>query len=312
MQVDGGPRQRVRHQGIVQRAVSPGLLVQPGQVGLVDDLLLEREVGAALVGQRRTGHGPALPLDPHDVLRRHEHVGQENLVELGVARHLHERAHVDARIGHVDDQRGDPLLGAGRIDLGAGQAQAPGGELGVGRPDLAARHLEAPLDRRGPRGEGGQVAAGVGLAEELAPDLPRREDGRQVAQPLVLGAVGQECRAHQVDADPVDGLRGLGPGVLALVESDLHRRGTATAIGAGPVDTHPAVGRHGGLPLPAPGHLVGQVDEGGRAAQVIGQPRPERGGEFLVLLVQREIHARSLTRPDIGVTLSGPGYGALP
>ena len=74
----------------------------------------------------------------------------------------------------------------------------------------------------------------------------------------------------------------------------------------------PAVGGQGGLPLPAPGHLVGQVDEGGRAAQVLVQPRPEGGGELLVLFLQREIHAGSLHHADIGVTLPGPGYGALP
>ena len=75
---------------------------------------------------------------------------------------------------------------------------------------------------------------------------------------------------------------------------------------------HPAVGGQGCLPLPPPGHLVGQVGEGGRASQVLTQPRPERAGELLVLFLQREIHAGSLHRSDIGVTIPGPGYGPLP
>ena len=46
--------------------------------------------------------------------------------------------------------------------------------------------------------------------------------------------------------------------------------------------------------------------------QVLAQPGPEGGGELLVLLLQREIHAGSVHHADIGVTLPGPGYGALP
>ena len=80
----------------------------------------------------------------------------------------------------------------------------------------------------------------------------------------------------------------------------------------GPVHADPAVGGEGGLPLPPPGHFVGQVDECGWAAQVLAQPGPERGRELLVLFFQREIHAGSLHDPDIGVTIPGPGYGALP
>ncbi len=72
----------------------------------------------------------------------------------------------------------------------------------------------------------------------------------------------------------------------------------------------PAVGGEGGLPLPPPGDFVRQVDKGGRATQVLAQPRPERGREFLVRFLQREIHAGSLH--NIGVTIPGSRYGALP
>ncbi len=148
----------------------------------------------------------------------------------------------------------------------------------------------ARVDKRG------EVAARVGLAEELAPDLLGREDRRQVAQPLVLAAVGQQCRADEVDADPVHRLGGLGTGVLALVQRDLHRRRAAPAVRLGPVHPDPTIGCQRRLPFPAPGDLVGQVDERGRAVLVPLQPLPERGGELLVLFLQREVHAVSLLR----------------
>ncbi len=253
-----------------------------------------------------------MPLHPDDMLARDEDVGQEHLVELRVAGHLHQRPHLDPGVGHVDDQRGDALLGTRCLGIGAGQAETPGGELGVGRPHLAPGDEEPAVDRRPARRQRGQVASRVGLAEELAPDLLGGEDRRQVAHPLVLCAVGQQGRAHEVDAHPVHRLGRLGAGVLALVERDLHRRRAAPPVGAGPVDAHPAVGGQGRLPLAAPGHLVGQVDERGRTAQVAGEPLPEGSGERLVLFFQREVHTRSGDHSDIGVTLPGPGYGALP
>ncbi len=304
--------ERVGDQGVVEGAVAPGLLVEPSQIGLVDDLLLEGKVRPTLVGQRRAGHGPALALGADHLVHRHEDVGEEDLVELGIAGHLHERAHVDAWIGHVDDERGDPLLAPRFVRIGARQAQAPRGELGVGRPDLAAGHEVAPFGRHGPRRERRQVAPGVGLAEELAPDLRGREDRRQVAQALLLAAVRQQGGSDQVDPDPVHRLGSLRAGVLALVQRDLDGCRTPPSVGLGPVDTDPAVGRQGGLPGPAPGNLLGQVDEG-RWTMVMGaKPSPERGGELLVLSSQREVHCAPVDEPDIGVTLVGSGYGALP
>ena len=265
------PGQGVGDHGVVESAVAPGLLVEPSQIGLVDDLLFEGEVRPALVGQRRAGDGPALALRADHLVRRNEDVGEEDLVELGVAGHLHERAHVDTGIGHVDDERGDALLGPRFVRIGARQAQAPRGELGVGRPHLAAGHEVAPVRRHGTRRERGQVTPGIGLAEELAPDLGGGEDRWQVAPALLLGAVRQQGGADQVDPDPVQRLRSLRAGVLALVQRDLDGCGTPPSVGVRPVDTHPAVGGQGGLPGPAPGDLLGQVDEGGRT-MFVGWP----------------------------------------
>ena len=64
----------------------------------------------AFVCQRGHRHRPAVVGRPDDVLVRHHRVGEEHLVEGGAAVHLLERAHVDARLVHVDDEVGDALV----------------------------------------------------------------------------------------------------------------------------------------------------------------------------------------------------------
>ncbi len=62
------------------------------EVHLVDDLLLEREVGAPLVGERGGGDPPAVVDSADHRVVVHEHVVEEHLVELGLTGDLHERA----------------------------------------------------------------------------------------------------------------------------------------------------------------------------------------------------------------------------
>ena len=56
----------------------------------------------------------------------HAHVGEEALVELGLAGHLVERAHLDAGRVHVDEEGRDALV-LGHVGVGArdDQAEAP-------------------------------------------------------------------------------------------------------------------------------------------------------------------------------------------
>src|SRR4029453_19511928 len=96
--------------------------------------------------------------------------------------------------------------------IGPGQADAPVGELGVGGPDLLAGDPPAPVDPCGRGAQAGEVAAGVGLAEQLAEQGAGVEDPRQPAPLLLVGAVGQEGRTGQVEADAADLLGGPGPG----------------------------------------------------------------------------------------------------
>ena len=92
------------------------------------------------------------------------------------------------------------------VRVGAHEGDAPPGVLRVTRPDLLALEDPPALGGGGPGGERGQVRTGTGLAEQLAPDLPGVQDGRQPAVTLGVVPVGQKCRADEVDPGAVDGL----------------------------------------------------------------------------------------------------------
>ena len=126
-----------------------------------------------------------------------------------------------------------PCWRLGAVGVAPGQAEAPVGELGVGGPYLAPADPVPALDRHGAGGERGQVAPGVGLAEELAPQLLRREDPGEEALLLLGRAVGQQRGAHQVDPDAAHQLGGPGPGQLldhhVVLEAPGHGRRTPRA-----------------------------------------------------------------------------------
>ncbi len=179
---------------------------------------------------------------------------------------------------------------AGGVGIGADQGDAPAGEPGVGGPDLLAADQPAVVDRHTPRRQRSQVRTGVGLAEELAPELAGVEDRQQPAGLLLVGPVGQQGRARQVDPHPVDRLGRPGPGVLHVEQGHLDRRGVPAAVGRGPLDPHPAIGGQLRLPRPPPGDLLIGVGEVGRRLQMVGQPRPHLGGERLLGIGEGEVH----------------------
>ena len=101
------------------------------------------------------------------------HIGEEHLVEHRAARHLLERADVDAGLVDVEHEVGDALV-LRDVGIGAGQEHADVGDLRARRPHLLPVDdpLVAVTHRRG--GEAGEVGPGAGLAEELAPRLAAR------------------------------------------------------------------------------------------------------------------------------------------
>ena len=251
---------------------------------LLDELRVDDElarVDAPLVRQGGVGHRPTLALGAQAALGGHEDAVQLDLVELGLTGRLHERVHRHALGVHVHHERRDAELALRRVGIRAGQAQPPVGELRVGRPHLATRDAVAAVHRDGARGQRSQVAAGVGLAEELAPQLLGREDARQEALLLLGRAVGQQGRPHQVDADAADQLGCPGPCQLLDHDVVLERAEAAAAVLDGPGHADPAVGGQVGLPAPAERDRLGQVVEARRESHAVGprevldQPRPE-------------------------------------
>ena len=72
----------------------------------------------------------------------------------------------------------------------------------------------------GSRAQRGEVGAGVGLGEALAPDLLGGQDRRDVPPALLVRAEAQQRRAEDVEPDDVDELRGARRREL-LVDDDL-------------------------------------------------------------------------------------------
>ena len=107
---------------------------------------------------------------------------------------------------HVEDEVGEAAVLRQRR-VGAREQDRPARELGVARPHLLAADAEPVAVALGARAHRGEIAAGVRLAEELAPDLVAGEDRREQAALLRLGAVRDERRAGVVDADAVQQLR---------------------------------------------------------------------------------------------------------
>src|SRR5262249_26892316 len=168
-------------------------------------LLLEGEAGPALVRQCGERDLPA-PVDLADDVRPGNADGvEEDLAELRRAGELAEGADADPGALHVQDEVGEAaVLREGGV--GAGEEGAAARDLRVARPDLLPGDDEVVAVELGARPHGREIAARVGLAEELTPDLLARENGGQETALEPLVAVGDERRSRVVDPDPVQEL----------------------------------------------------------------------------------------------------------
>ena len=119
-----------------------------------------RAEAGPLVHEGGVGHGPAVVQAADDGVVGDAGVAEEDLVEHGVAGHLHQRADLDAGLVHVDGELGDALV-LGHVGVGAGDEHADVGGLAERGPHLLAVDdpLVAVLD--GPGGEAGEVGAGA-------------------------------------------------------------------------------------------------------------------------------------------------------
>ena len=152
-------------------------------------------------------------------------VGEEHLVELGVARHLAQRAHLDAGRLHVDDEGGEaPVLGQRRDRCGrrAGPKRARVAQRG---PHLLPVDDPLVAVADGPGREPGEVGAGARLGEQLAPDLLAGEERPQVALLAARRCRGDDRRRDHAEADEVEReVRRRAGGIEALDHDPLLRR----------------------------------------------------------------------------------------
>jgi len=170
-----------------------------------------------------------------------------DLVEVDLTGDVGQRAHLDPGLVEVDEEVRDALaLGGARV--GAGQQHTEVGKVRPRGPHLLTGDDPLVAIRLGPTRERRQVAARARLAEQLAPDLLGPHDRRQEAQPLLLGAVGEQRRRGQVQAEGVesaqverreDGLDGT-----RLGDAEVE-----TAVGDRPGRSHQARSTEHGVPV---------------------------------------------------------------
>ena len=245
------------------------------------------------------GHGDLPPLvhRADEVRFRDGHVHEEDLVEVLVAVHEHERANADARRLHVDEEIADPAV-PGRRRVGPHQEVDPVRELRARGPHLLAVDDEvvAPIHRAGP--QTCQVRAGPGLGEALAPDILGGEDAGQEAPLLLLPPPLDEGRAGHADARVARQDGGPGAEALLVVDDLLHEGGPAASVFLGPRDAHPAGLEHGPLP-PYPAlegravrgdALVGGIVDAEITRQVGGEPAPQLLPERFLLRGVVKVH----------------------
>ena len=252
----------------------------------------------ALLGQAGSGHPPALPRCPDHVGRRDVHLVEEHLVEVGGARHLAQGTDVDTRAAHVEDEGGD----AGRAvhRLRACQQVAVVGPLGPRAPHLLAHHDEVTSVPDGPGLQRGEVAPGVGLAEELGPDVVAPCDGWQMGDPLLVGA---EMLERPGDERVAEHVGNAGRPELLLEDALLVRIAALGREAVEPVAGVVQRARVGAQPLHV-GCAVGHAQAGAllplQRRLVLGDEGTQRGAVLVVLGRDGwDDHVHGLTRPPL-------------
>ena len=92
----------------------------------------------------------------------------------------------------------------GQVGVTAGDQQRAPGVLRQRGPHLLPVGYPLLPVADGTGGQRGQVAAGAGLAEQLAPDLLPRPETAQPALLLLVAAVGEDGRGRHAQPDRVE------------------------------------------------------------------------------------------------------------
>ena len=268
-------------------------------------------VSASFVGQGRLRNRPSCVFLAYQLVVGYEHLVEEHLVEFRIVGYLAERPDLDPGRTHVDHEDGDALPFR-QPGSSPGQTQPPVGELRVGGPNLLASECPTSVDPGGHSGHGGQVAAGIGLAEQLAEEPVGRENVGQPSSLLVLRPVGEKGGSDQVDSDSAYQFRCPCPSQFLL-----HDEVVEWFEAPAPVLQWPRHADHSGagqflLPVPQERHFFAQVVEHGwetnpvLPGQFAFEPTSALRPEFLLARSWSEIHPVRSTSSDPGdATLRG-------
>ncbi len=198
-----------------QRVARPSLRLRPGhEVGELDDQVgVGRRVQGGVAGaaaeeaalrprrreprvrtsrtdagpleiERRLGDGPAVALAADEVGGVADGIVEEDLVEHGLARHLAQRTDGHARLIERECEPRDTGM-LGHREVRPGEQHPVVGLHGHAAPHLLPVDDPAFAVALGPSRQSGQVGAGAGLAEQLAPGHLPLEDRRHQACDLV-------------------------------------------------------------------------------------------------------------------------------
>ncbi len=228
----------------------------------------DRRHADPLVAEQELGDRPAAVELADQVLARHPDVLEPDLVDLVAAVDQLDRPDLDPLGLHVDEQHRDAGLLL-HVGVGADQGEDPVAVLAERGPRLLAVDdpVVAVLDRGG--AQPGQVGAGVGLGEALAP--PDVEVGG-LRQELLLLLLGAELRDDRADHAGVERQRRRHAGPLHLLVPDV-------ALELGPVLAAPLDRpvRHGEAGLVEDAHALAIVVRAELAAVANGVPDLLRG-----------------------------------
>jgi hypothetical protein len=189
---------------------------------------------------------------------------------------------------HIDQQHGEAFVFFGG-GVGAHHQFAPVGGPAVAGPDLLTGYHEAIAIEGGFGAEGGEVGAGVGLGEALAPDLRATEDFGEIALLLGFAAEGDQGGTDQFEAQDAGQGRRSDAGHLFGEDGLLHEGGPAPAVLLGPGEAGPAALVDLALPVAEEGEAgfhTGFSAIGGGLARfpIAGRVGFEPGAEFVAEL----------------------------
>ena len=246
---------------------------------------------AALTGEYGHADTPAAVQRAEQVLGGQLHIGEEHLVELGLAGHLPQRPDLDAGEIHRTEEERDALVLL-RLRVGASHEDAPVAVAPATAPHLLAVHHEPVAVALGLRGEPTEIAAGAGLAEQLAPQPVGRERGAEVVGLLLWCAEPQDRAAGEHQAHHVEERRHPDEGAFEHPHGVVLDGEASPAELAGPVDADVAGLVQTSVPCHALLHQVGRAD-----GAVIARCEVLVGDQPLVCIGLEFVHRDHRRRP---------------